>query len=153
MPHNFVLLVTLGGAHVPHRVPSEIDKWKDKLWKDETNSGTGIQNDLIGMKILKNIDVPLMSSLITLKRFHTKKGTLYGLSVTAEDLNLQQRYRYKDTNILGTHYFFVLNSTLGARQCVPNLSCSEQCSILQKESQQVLIVKAKIVEDPIALKI
>ena len=39
----------------------------------------------------------------------------YCLSVTVEDLNLQQRCRYKDIiNILGTYYFVVLNSTLGA---------------------------------------
>ena len=43
------------------------------------------------------------------------KLTLYCVSVTAEDLNLQQRYRDKDINVLGTCYFIVLDSTLGAQ--------------------------------------
>ena len=47
------------------------------------------------------------------------KLTLYCLSVTVEDLNLYQRYRYEDINISGTRYFAALNSTLG----VPNFSC------------------------------
>ena len=41
--------------------------------------------------------------------------TLYCVSVTVEDLNLQQRYRYKDINVLGTCYFIVLDSMLVAR--------------------------------------
>ena len=41
------------------------------------------------------------------------KSTFYCLSFTVEDLNLQQRCRYQDINILGTHYFVSLNSTLG----------------------------------------
>ena len=36
------------------------------------------------------------------------------LSVTAEDLNLLQRYIYEDINILGTCYFVALDSTLKA---------------------------------------
>ena len=40
------------------------------------------------------------------------KLTLYCLSVTVDDLNLQQRYRYENINILGTRYFVVLDSTL-----------------------------------------
>ena len=45
------------------------------------------------------------------------KWTLYCVSVTAENLNLYQRYIYKDEDVntfLGTHYFVVLDSTLGA---------------------------------------
>ena len=42
------------------------------------------------------------------------KLTLHCLSVTVEDLNLQLRYRYEDVNVLVTHYFVVLDLTLGA---------------------------------------
>ena len=44
------------------------------------------------------------------------KLTIYCLSVTVEDLNLQSRYRYEDRNNLGTRYFVLLDGTLGARQ-------------------------------------
>ena len=43
------------------------------------------------------------------------KLTLYCLSVTVEDLDLERKCRYKDINILRIHYFVVLDSTLGAR--------------------------------------
>ena len=43
------------------------------------------------------------------------KLTLYCLSVTVEDPNLYRRYRYDDVNILGTHYFVLLDSTFCAR--------------------------------------
>ena len=46
---------------------------------------------------------------------HMFKLALYCLSVTVEDLNLWQIYKYEDINFLGTHYFIPLNSTLGAR--------------------------------------
>ena len=42
------------------------------------------------------------------------KLTFYSLSVNVEDLNLYQRYRYKEI-LLGTCYFVLLNSTLGGR--------------------------------------
>ena len=41
------------------------------------------------------------------------KLTLYCLSVTVEDLNLQRRK--KDINILCTHYFDILDFILGAQ--------------------------------------
>ena len=43
------------------------------------------------------------------------KLTIYCLSVTAEDLNLQWRHRYEDINILGTWYFVLLDTTSGTR--------------------------------------
>ena len=42
------------------------------------------------------------------------KLTLYCLSLTVEDLNLQWKDACEDMNILGKYYFVVLNSTLGA---------------------------------------
>ena len=42
------------------------------------------------------------------------KLTLYCLSVTIEDLDLYRRYSYGDINVLGTCYFVLLDSTLGA---------------------------------------
>ena len=44
------------------------------------------------------------------------KQTFQCLSVTVEDLNVQQRYRYEDITILGTQYFVLLDTTSGARQ-------------------------------------
>ena len=43
------------------------------------------------------------------------KMAFYCFSVTVEDLNVQQRHRYEDTNILGTQYFVLLNTTSGTR--------------------------------------
>ena len=43
------------------------------------------------------------------------KMAFYCLSVTVEDLNVQQRHRYEDTNILGTQYFVLRNTTSGTR--------------------------------------
>ena len=38
----------------------------------------------------------------------------YVQSLTVEDLNLQQKFRYEDMNILGTRCFFLLDAALGA---------------------------------------
>ena len=55
------------------------------------------------------------------------KLTLSFLSVTDEDLNLQQRYRYEDINILVTCYFVFLSVNLGAVLISgPNFSCPVQ---------------------------
>ena len=43
------------------------------------------------------------------------KLAFYCLPDTVEGLNLLQRYRYEDINILGTQYFVLLDTTLGAR--------------------------------------
>ena len=43
--------------------------WKDKCWNRFTYGCCINQNKLIDMETLRNIDVPLMSSLLTLKRF------------------------------------------------------------------------------------
>ena len=43
------------------------------------------------------------------------KLAFYCLSVTAEDLNLQQRHRYEDINILSTRYFVLLDTTSGTQ--------------------------------------
>ena len=43
------------------------------------------------------------------------KLPLYCLFVTVEDLNIWQRYRYEDINILTTQYFVLLDVTLGER--------------------------------------
>ena len=40
---------------------------------------------------------------------------LYCFSVTVEDLNLKERYKHEDINILGTCCFILLSFTLGAR--------------------------------------
>ena len=52
-------------------VPNEIDYGKINV---EANSGTAVytrMNDLIDMQTLRNIDVPLVSSYLTLTRFDT----------------------------------------------------------------------------------
>ena len=43
------------------------------------------------------------------------KLAFYCLYVTVEDLNLQQKHRYEDLNILGTQYFVLLHTTSGTR--------------------------------------
>ena len=53
------------------------------------------------------------------------KLTLYCVSVTVKDLNLQQRYRYKDINVLDTCYFIVLDSTLGAQYLSYHANCMD----------------------------
>ena len=52
---------------VPRYVSNEIDYGKKNV---EINSGIH-QNNITDMEILRNIDVPLVFSLLTLKRFQT----------------------------------------------------------------------------------
>ena len=73
-PCSFVLFVTLRDTCVCLTMYLTFAKW-NRLWKDEYwNKFTYScihQNDLIDMEILRNIEVLLVSSLLTLKRFHT----------------------------------------------------------------------------------
>ena len=53
----------------PHRV------WKDKCWKKFSYSSIH-QNDLMAMETLRNTDIPLVSSLLTLKKKFTPTSLL-----------------------------------------------------------------------------
>ena len=64
-PCNFVLLVMLGGTlGLPHRVPGGVPNLVDY-------GKINVETNLIDMETLRNMDVPLVSSLLTLKRLHT----------------------------------------------------------------------------------
>ena len=71
-PHNFVLFTRLAGTRSSYTL--QCTKWnrlwKDKCWNKFTNTCIR-QNDLNKIKILRNIDIPLVSSLLTLTKFHT----------------------------------------------------------------------------------
>ena len=67
-PHNIVLLLRLGGTLVHLIVYLLCTKW-NRLWKDKClnkfMNSCIYQNDLIDMKTLRNIDVSLVSPLLT----------------------------------------------------------------------------------------
>ena len=72
---NFVLLVALGGTCVCLIaylvVCTKWNRlWKDRCWNKFTYNCIHL-NDLNDLETLRNMNVPLVYSLLTLKRFHT----------------------------------------------------------------------------------